>query len=253
MTLIVDCHHWGRILFGPALVLIVTGLGLTLAQNPVGQITTRDAHALLWLSDGRILFGHHDGIQVSADGGKSWQNLVSRQGWDAMNLAVDGKRLIVAGHDVYAQSGDPKPFRDIKPKGLAGLDLHGYGLDPKNPLLHCTLEAMGNLHLSRDGGQSCSRTSGSAAPVLAVGLNGSLYTAVAGVGLLVSKNQGQGFELLSPPERDIFDLEVASDGILYAAGKAGLRQQTQSGWKRLAPSPLILVAANPKRSTQLGG
>ena len=36
------------------LTLWVLGLG-ALAQVPVGQVATRDVHALLWLPDGRLL------------------------------------------------------------------------------------------------------------------------------------------------------------------------------------------------------
>ncbi len=79
------------------LALWVLGLG-ALAQVPVGQVATRDVHALLWLPDGRLLFGHHDGIHVSEDEGRTWQDLVRQMGFDAMGLVLEGNRILAAGH-----------------------------------------------------------------------------------------------------------------------------------------------------------
>lgn len=231
----------------PALSLVLL-LNLALAQTPMGQLSTRDAHALLWLPDGQILLGHHDGIQVSADGGKSWQNLIARPNWDAMNLAWDGKRLIVAGHDVYAESTNLKTFRNLQPQGLSGLDLHGYAVDPKHPRLHYAYEASGGLYRSQDGGQTWSKLP-QGTPIMTVGLDGTLYLAAPGLGLL--QERGQSLQPIPGPEPDLFVLGVASDGSLYIGGKQGLWVRIPSGWKKLAPGPILTLAINPKNPTQL--
>lgn len=230
------------------ILLAVLALGLGLAQSPIGQLSTRDVHALLWLSDGRILLGHHDGIQVSKDGGKTWQDLVRRSGWDAMNLASDGKRLVVAGHDVYAQSTDFKTFQDLKPQGLSGMDFHGYAIHPNNPSLHYAYEATGGMHLSRDGGKTWSKLP-QGTPVMAVGTDGTLYMAASGLGLL--QNKGKGLEPIPGPEPDLLVLRVAPDGSLYAGGKRGLWQRTSTGWKQLATKPVVMLAVNPKQPSHV--
>ena len=53
--------------------------------KPVGQLRARDAHALLWLPDGRLLFGHHDGVQVSPDQGSTWKKLFDKPDFDAID------------------------------------------------------------------------------------------------------------------------------------------------------------------------
>ncbi|BCZ90020.1 hypothetical protein [Thermus thermophilus] len=80
-----------------AFLSVALALG-ALAQVPVGQVATRDVHALLWLPDGRLLLGHHDGLQVSEDEGRIWQDLVRKTGFDAMALVLEGDRLLAAGH-----------------------------------------------------------------------------------------------------------------------------------------------------------
>lgn len=222
--------------------------GLALAQTPVGQISTRDVHALLWLPDGRILLGHHDGILLSSDGGKSWQDLVHKPNWDAMSLAWDGKRLVVAGHEVYFESDNLKGFRPLKPSGLPGLDLHGYAIHPRNPLLHYAYEAAGGLYMSQDGGKRWSKAP-PGSPVMAVGIDGTLYLAIPGLGLL--QGQGQRFEAFTNPEPEVYVLRVASDGTLYAGGKQGLWQRTTSSWKQVATGSVLALAVNPKNPTQL--
>ncbi len=229
--------------------LLILLAGLALAQTPIGQITTRDVHALLWLSDGRILLGHHDGILVLGEEGKGWQDLVRRRDWDAMNLAWDGQRLLVAGHYVYAESYNLRDFRPLKPRGLPGLDLHGYAIHPQNPLLHYAYEARGGLYMSQDGGRSWSKLPYPGSGAMAVGPEGTLYLAVPGRGLV--QRQGPRLETLPSPEPELYVLHVAPDGTLYTGGKLGLWQRTALGWKRVAVGPVLALAVHPKDPNQL--
>lgn len=231
--------------------LLLAGWGVALAQSPVGQVATRDVHSLLWLGDGRILLGHHDGLQVSKDGGRTWQALLSRQGWDAMNLAWDGQRLIVAGHDIYAESTDLKVFRDLKPKGLSGSDLHGYLVSPVNPALHFAHEASGGLFMSRDGGRTWSKTPRSASPIMTMDHSGVFYSAVPGLGLLQSRDNAASFAAVPGPETTLLTLAVASDGGLYAAGKNGLWLRTSTGWRQIASGTVVALAVNPRRPAEV--
>ena len=120
--------------------------------KPVGQLRARDAHALLWLPDGRLLFGHHDGVQVSPDQGSTWKKLFDKPDFDAMNLQLAGRSIILAGHGVYATSPDGKRWMNRTPKGLGGKDLHGYAVDPGNAARHYAWEAGTGLYGSTDSG-----------------------------------------------------------------------------------------------------
>lgn len=70
-----------------------------------------------------------------------------------MNLAWDGRRLLVAGHWILAESQGLKRFRHLKPRGLPALDLHAYAVDPKRLQVHDTLEATHGYFQSQDGGK----------------------------------------------------------------------------------------------------
>src|SRR3990170_3137986 len=66
-----------------------------------GRLATADIHALAFdpADADRLLFGHHDGLLATSDGGRNWEP-TSLAGSDAMNIArLSGERLQIAGHD----------------------------------------------------------------------------------------------------------------------------------------------------------
>ncbi|MDM7324518.1 MAG: S-layer protein, partial [Thermus sp.] len=174
-------------------------LGLALAQTPMGPVPTRDVHALLWHPSGALLLGHHDGIVLW--NASTAQDLVRRRDWDAMNLAWDGNRLLVAGHWVYAESRDLKRFRDLKPKGLPALDLHAYAIDPRRPDVHYALEATYGYLRSQDGGKTWSKLPAKGLPksgmaFLLVDRRGRIFASLMEKGLYLSEDGGQSFQPL---------------------------------------------------------
>lgn len=165
---------------------------------PLAPVATRDAHSLVLLPTGEILFGHHDGIQRFDGDKQGWLNVVQRSGWDAMNLAWDGRRLIVAGHEVYAVSDDLRTYRDRRPSGLGGMDIHGYAISPVDPQRHYLWEARSGLYVSQDGGLNWRAAGGVGLSrwvhVLAVARDGSVYAGGVGAGLYRSLDGGGHFE-----------------------------------------------------------
>lgn len=234
-----------------ALVLLLLGLQ-ALAQTPVGQVATRDAHALLWLPDGRLLFGHHDGIQVSKDAGRTWEDLVRKAGFDAMALVLDGPRILAAGHWVLSESQDGgRTWRNLRPKGLPAMDLHGYAASGGR---HLALEATHGYFLSQDGGKTFSAISPKGLPkagLAAMAFQGeTLYVAPLGQGLYQSQDGGQTFTPVPAPEKEVYALAVGAD-TLYLGGKTGLWRRTPVGWKRLWLGTVLALAAHPVEAGRL--
>jgi photosystem II stability/assembly factor-like uncharacterized protein len=227
------------------LALWILGLG-ALAQVPVGQVATRDVHALLWLPDGRLLFGHHDGIQVSEDEGRTWRDLVRQMGFDAMSLVLEGNRILAAGHWVLAESRDGgKAWRNLRPQGLPALDLHGYAASGG---FHFALEATHGYFLSQDGGKTFKPIAPKGLPragMAAMAFQGkALHVAPMGQGLYQSQDGGQTFAQVPAPEKEIYALAVGA-GTLYLGGQTGLWQRTPVGWKKLWQGTVLALAAHP--------
>ncbi len=227
------------------LALWILGLG-ALAQVPVGQVATRDVHALLWLPDGRLLFGHHDGIQVSEDEGRTWRDLVRQMGFDAMSLVLEGNRILAAGHWVLAESRDGgKAWRNLRPQGLPAMDLHGYAAAGG---LHVALEATHGYFLSQDGGKTFKPIAPKGLPragMAAMAFQGkALHVAPMGQGLYQSQDGGQTFAQVPAPEKEIYALAVGA-GTLYLGGQTGLWQRTPVGWKKLWQGTVLALAAHP--------
>lgn len=222
--------------------------------KPVGQIQARDAHALLWLPDGRLLFGHHDGVQVSGDRGVTWKKLLDKPNFDAMNLQLAGRSVVLAGHDVYATSPDGKRWVNRTPKGLGGTDLHGYAVDPGNAGRHYAWEAATGLYGSTDGGLTWKLLTAQNLPPdvmkLAAGPKGTLSALSARTGLWRSTNGGKSFAALQTPEAQPDTLGVAADGALWVGGKSGVWRQQKNAWARIADEAALLIAVNPKRPTE---
>lgn len=234
-------------------LLLFLGLSWAAAQSLVGQVTTRDVHALLWLPDGRILFGHHDGIQVSEDEGRSWRDLVRRAGFDAMSLVRDGDRLMAAGHWVLAESRDGgRTWRNLRPKGLPAMDLHGYAVLPGG--VHFALEASFGYFRSQDGGKTFSPLSPKGLPTAGMAAMASwgqaLYLAPMGQGLYRSQDGRLSFERFSAPEQEVYVLAAGAGG-LFLGGKGGLWQRTPVGWRRLWRGPVLALSVHPSREGRL--
>ncbi|WP_114313924.1 WD40/YVTN/BNR-like repeat-containing protein [Thermus caldifontis] len=233
---------------------LLLALGFALAQTPLGPVPTRDVHALLWHPSGALFLGHHDGIVLWDT--STPQHLVRRRDWDAMNLAWDGKRLLVAGHWVYAESRDLKRFRDLKPKGLPALDLHAYAIDPKRPEVHYVLEATHGYFRSQDGGQTWSKLPARGLPkggmaFFLVDQRGRLWASLMERGLFLSEDGGETFRPISSPDPAPGPLALSPSGTLYLGGKLGLWRRTEAGWRRIWQGAVLALAAHPQEEDLL--
>lgn len=124
---------------------------------PIHTFDTADYHSLAFspVEPGVVLFGHHNGVQMSEDGGESWKEVVDQENWDAMNTIYDPfspDTVYVAGHDVFFRSDDRAETWQAVSSNLPGLDLHAFAASPgKEGRLYAFAVGFG-LYRSEDGG-----------------------------------------------------------------------------------------------------
>lgn len=162
----------------------------------VHRFETADFHSLAVSPEGTVLFGHHNGVQMSSDGGDTWSVLVDTPNWDAMSLAFDPfdpERIHLAGHNVYLASQDAGISWDEVESDLPGLDLHAFAVSPNH--------------------------------------EGRLFAYSLGNGLYISDDGGGGWELLSAdvPLGTTSLLELPDESLLLAAADSGLLRSEDGG------------------------
>jgi len=183
-----------------------SGDGADGSPEPIGRLRTQDFHSLAFspLEPETVYFGHHGGLLVSKDGGRSWV-ATPLQNADAMALAIppsDPQIIFAAGHNVFFKSADAGRTWSQVLTDLPGLDIHGFAADPEN----------------------ASR----------------VFAHVVGFGVFESRNGGEHWELLNS---GIALLNLAmgeSRETLYGtAGQNGFWKSPDGGktWSRLAGLP----------------
>jgi photosystem II stability/assembly factor-like uncharacterized protein len=199
-------------------------------------LQTVDHHALVFSpTDANVvLFGHHNGVMRSDDGGRSWKPLVERSGFDAMQLATAGRssagRLYLAGHDVFQVSDDGGSSWRPVPNNLPGTDIHQFALDPDNPQrLTAGVVGFGVL-ASNDGGRTWERLPAEppgelTALASAGGTPETLYAGTARLGVLRSSDNGRSWS----PAAGQADSDVAFRTVLALAIDPSARQTIYAG------------------------
>lgn len=185
-----------------------------------GLPNTPDYHSLLVdpSDPQKLVLGTHAGLYTSSDGGRQW-SFEALAGSDAMNLAREQADTVwLAGHQVFKQSSDGGvTWRDVQPSGLPSLDIHGFAVDPRNP--------------------------------------GTLYAAVAGLGLFRSQDEGTSFSLLSQQVGGaVMALAVLPDGRILAGDMGqGLLESRDGGatWKPTLRAQVMGLAVSPSDPQRL--
>ncbi len=228
----------GLLAFGVGMfVLLRPGGGAAVAWSSLG---TQDVHSLAFVGGDpeRLLFGHHGGILSSADGGRSWQPLGTRS--DAMSLgtATDGS-IVIAGHDVFAESRDGGLTWQDVPAALPSLDIHGFTRDPADPARMWAYLATGGLWESRDAGRTWEQVQQEniLLPVAVGGPSGTRLIGVTTGGLATSDDGGRTWRATASPEiYPIASLAATADGsALVAGGPGGLARSDDGGatWSKV--------------------
>jgi len=188
------------------------------APPAAGLPHTPDYHSLLVdaTDADRVLLGTHVGVYETMDGGRRW-TFAGLEGDDAMNLvAISESTIWVAGHEVLKRTTDAgASWKDVRPDGLPGLDIHGFAADPR----------------FRDGSV--------------------LYAAVAGEGLYRSDDGGESFAQVSNGVGPaVYGLTVTASGRLFAAEQRGVFASDDDGrtWRVVLEEEVVGVAARPGES-----
>jgi photosystem II stability/assembly factor-like uncharacterized protein len=209
-----------------------------------------------------LLLGTHNGLFRSTDGGRRWA-ADALGGQDAMNLVrPGGQTLWVAGHAVLAKSLDGgKTWRDARPSGLPGLDVHGFAADPRNArTLYAAIAGTG-LYRSTDGGNSFSVAStdvGPAVMALVVMPDGRILAGDMQKGLLVSRDGGKTWALNLPAALMGLAVNPADPKRVLASGPGVLLSTSAGGtWKKVldipaGSGPVAWSKSNPKIAYVVG-
>lgn len=169
---------WGAALAGTfaviAFVLLNSGSrdrdGASSSRFPsIHQFQTGDYHSLALspTEPGIVLFGHHNGVQISNNSGESWETIIDEAGRDAMNLVYDQfspDTVYMAGHDVFYRSDDGGRTWKPMDSDLPGLDLHAFAASPSKDGRLYAFAVGDGLYRSEDGGSTWSLAAADAPP-----------------------------------------------------------------------------------------
>jgi len=255
----------------------------TQERGAIATLQTLDQHAVVFSpTDANVvLFGHHNGIMRSDDGGRSWKPLVERTGFDAMQLATAGRsnagRVYLAGHDVFQVSDDGgSTWRPVQ-HNLPGTDIHQFALNPDDPQRQTAGVVGFGVLGSSDGGRTWTKLMAQppgelTALASAGGTPETLYAGTARSGLLRSADDGRSWTPVSGQAgsdaafRTVLALaiETAARQTIYAGTDSGLAKSVDGGitWAALPypgdnavavavspvdPNVVLAIASSPRR------
>jgi photosystem II stability/assembly factor-like uncharacterized protein len=86
-----------------------------------------DLHSLVVDPAADLFVGGHEGVAVSANGGRSWRPVESLSGADAMGWGFTGDQALVGGHSGLFVSDDGGRTFEMRNEGLPAPDVHALG------------------------------------------------------------------------------------------------------------------------------
>jgi photosystem II stability/assembly factor-like uncharacterized protein len=224
------------------------------APTAWARLGTADVHALTFdpVDSDRLLFGHHDGLLATSDGGRSWEP-TTLTGSDAMNVArLSSERLQIAGHDVYLESTDGGASWAPVPNDLPGQDLHAFAVDPADSDRAWAFAVGHGLFRTGNAGRDWELLDpNNWGALTAYRRDGvTVLAAIGPEGLVRSRDGGMTWEPMAYPGAPLAAMAAAPDGrVLYAATAAGIRKSTDEGatWSDTGfPLQALALAVSPK-------
>ena len=216
---------------------------------PIATLGTRDVHSLRFAgSTDHLLFGHHEGVLESLDGGRSWRPLGARA--DAMSLEVTGASIVIAGHEVFQASDDGGLTWAPIQSNLPSLDIHAFARSQLDPRTMWAYVAGGGIWRTTDGGQTFTRVyEGDTVALVALAVEGRdvLLGIDPFAGLVHSDDDARTWRVLgTPPGTPVASLASTSDGRVIVIGSGeGLHRSEDGGatWRTLIPAATFLAVA----------
>ncbi len=198
---------------------------------------------------GRLFVGGHDAVSTSSDGGRTWSQVESLKGADAMGWSFTKDAVYVTGHPGISRSSDGGATFARANDGLPDTDVHAFGAGGST--LYATGPANGVI-ASTDGGRTwASRTNGAGQAffgriLVAPDDDQHLIAADARSGAAESTDGGRTWHGLGGPPSAVW---VSRSGTtLYISGPQGAIRSADGGktWEGLAlPEGAGLVEADP--------
>nr|MBA2618650.1 hypothetical protein [Rubrobacter sp.] len=216
----------------------------------------------------RVTVGGHEGAAISEDGGKTWQQVSDLEGTDPMGWAIDPtdpQKMYAGGHPGFYRSENGGESWSQDNSGLPATDVHGLGMDPRNPdTLYASVMGAGLLRTT-DAGESWESANpevGVMGPILVDPRNPeTLYAAGMEGGFVKSEDGGKGWIELGtiPGGMAMWVSQSLKDPDTLYAANGGVARSTDGGenWRPLnggLPEGIstVAVAADDPRIVYAG-
>ena len=215
------------------------------------QPNLKHIHAVATRDGGRhLVLGTHTGV-ATARTGSAPQPLASGPKGDVLEVAYGGdSTFYAAGHNlgVWVTRDDAGTWALISPD-VAGLDVHGFAVDPRQRANLYAYAVGKGLLISTDGGAHWTHDAGFADTNYLTGLtvtgDGTLLAGSPVLGILASPDHGAGFLPVRNATGQVYSLASAADNgdVVLVAAQTGLFLTPNGGKDWSVGDPNIAITA----------
>jgi photosystem II stability/assembly factor-like uncharacterized protein len=219
-----------------AVVGVVAWRAASVPRAPVAwtHLGTQDVHSLAFEpgSTERLLFGHHEGILESADGGRTWSALGVTADAMGMRPGTDGS-IVIAGHDVLVASTDGGQTWAPIAADLPNIDIHAFARDPRDPARMWAYLAQGGVYETVNDGTHWTKVYDGHIPFMTA-VDTVVGVELLGIepftGFVRSADGGRSWRAISEPEAyPTNSIAATPDGRIVVLGTANALLRSEDG------------------------